>query len=530
MWPRVCFGPRMTSRSLLLAACVAAAASLLSSGCEDDGIVTGEEENITDSVCKLKDARTGKTITKAALAELNDPIAKLVFAGGSCPKTFEQVMTKLRETDKKSCKNERDGIKTRLISERSQGTGVPDAYRAVVSRACDGRSEHELLFSLFGISFDGSEPPESLPEDVEIIAFDRERQVFDYYTVEGGNWTHFGNSKDYLEPKAKDKMRCAGCHTGGGLIMKEINQPWVHWEGKTNTVGTDALVAQFPSFGTKATGYNLEPTIKKGNDAWNTARIEHVKAKKTPADLVRPLFCPVEINIQTTGSDKIPAAIPADFLFDPSLGRKDTLSIVAADYTSLLATNEQFILDDSGEPLQRSGKDVTDTFFKFAFPERSASDVDYVAKLVAEGVVSADFVKDVLMVDFTRPLFSEARCKLAELAPKTASNAAAIKSGFAKSLEAAKPAAGSAGAKLLANLKDNADGSKHDAALGAFVTACKARPKKELLTDVLKIASARRNVVRERAIMEFSESLPVDNLEAHRDSALDPVTCTLTTK
>lgn len=498
-------------------------------GCGGDDVVTGEEENLTESVCKLKDARTGKPISKAALAELNDPIAQKVFASGSCPKTFEELAQKLRETDTKSCKKERDGVKTRLVAERSQLIGEPDSYRAVVSRACDGRSEHELLFSLFGIAFDGDQPPSELPEDVEIIAFDRERQVFDYYTIESGSWTHFGNSKDMLEPKAEKKLRCANCHTGGGLIMKELNQPWVHWEGKTTTPGTDALVDAFPSFGSKATGYNLEPAIKKGNDAWNSERIEHAKANKSVADLVRPLFCSVEVNIQANGGAV--STINTDFLFDPTLSRKDTLPVSASDYASLLGTNKQRITDDAGKTLKdKAGNDVVDTFFKFPYPERSAADVDYVAKLVAAGIVSEGFIKDALMVDFTRPVFSDARCKLADLAPKSASSAAQMEAGFIKNLEAKKPAAGSAEAAFLANLKDSGDSKKHDQALTSFVAACKARPKRDLLSDVLRVASGRRNKVRERPIMEFSESLPVDDLDADPKSALDPVTCALTTK
>lgn len=498
-------------------------------GCEEDA-VTGDEANITESVCKLKDARTGKQITKAALAELNDPIAQKIFASGSCPTTFQETIAKLRETDAKSCKKERDGLKTRLVAERSQLIGEPDSYRAVVSRTCDGRSDHELLFSLFGISFDGTEPPSELPEDVEIIAFDRERQVFDYYTIESGSWTHFGNSKDFLEPNASKKMRCAGCHTGGGLIMKELNQPWVHWEGKTDTAGTQALVDAFPEFGTKATGYNLEPAIKKGNEAWNLERIEHNQEKKTVADLVRPLFCSVEVNIQANGSTKM-SAINSDFLFDPSLGRKDTLSISSTDYASLLVENNQRITDDSGKTLRnKAGKNVVDTFFPFAYPERSGADIDYVAKLIESKVVTASFVKDVLMVDFTRPIFSDTRCKLADLAPKTAKTAAELEAGFVKALEAKKPAAGTAEAKLLANLKDTGDSAKHDKALDDFVKACKARPKRDLLSDVLKVASARRDKIRERPIMEFAESLPVDDLDADPKNALDPVTCVLTTK
>ncbi|MEN8197013.1 MAG: hypothetical protein ABFS30_10945, partial [Pseudomonadota bacterium] len=48
----------------------------------------------------------------------------------------------------------------------------------------------------------------------------------------------FGTSADMLEGKGTgDTRRCAACHVGGGLIMKELDAPWLHWEGDTTTPG-----------------------------------------------------------------------------------------------------------------------------------------------------------------------------------------------------------------------------------------------------------------------------------------------------
>ncbi len=101
--------------------------------------------------------------------------------------------------------------------------------------------------SIFGIQFDGTSPPAALPEDVELIGFDRKKNAFNYYTIENGEWSFFGDSVDMIQPGAAEKLRCAQCHTGGGLIMKELNLPWVHWEGETSTPGATELVDKFVS-------------------------------------------------------------------------------------------------------------------------------------------------------------------------------------------------------------------------------------------------------------------------------------------
>jgi hypothetical protein len=63
------------------------------------------------------------------------------------------------------------------------------------------------------------------------------------------------------------------------------------------------------------------------------------------------------------------------------------------------------------------GLNQPDTIFKFTFVERSKADNMYVDELESRGVVDQDFVSDVLMIDFTRPIFSDTRCSLLQFAP-----------------------------------------------------------------------------------------------------------------
>jgi hypothetical protein len=107
-----------------------------------------------------------------------------------------------------------------------------------------------------------------------------------------------------------------------------------------------------------------------------------------------------------------------------------------------------------------------------------------------------------------------------------------IKTAWAKKLDgAADPIA----RQFLANVKDEADGAKHDATVKAFLDACNARADKDgagFMKDVLRYAShlrlaaKRARNAKNGGIIEFAETLPVDNLP-ETSSAFDPVTCQL---
>lgn len=524
----------------------------LSLGCggskdESTAQTDDEEEARAKGACTISDAGGG-SLTSTTILKNADPVAALVLKGtGTCPKTFQEVVARLRVTDKNGCADDPAspaGMQVRLISERSQVRGVGDSYRAVVTRQCDGRPVHGLFMSVFGIAAGANE----LPPDVELIGFDAAAGQFNYYALEGGKWKFFGGSRSLVEegydctsgacvPKAASHRRCANCHTGGGLVMKELNSPWVHWEGDTTTPGAQATVDKFKSlWGKKSDGIELESTVKGGNSAWTPKRIELAKASGSVADLLRPLFCTVELNLQGSSTQTSASGmtqVRSDFLFDPAWS-KSGVPVDAADYVALLAANGQRIVDGQNQQLKGPmGQPVVDTVFPFTFPERSGADVEYVQKLVAAGVVDDELVKDVLVLDFTRPIFSKARCEMLQFAPELTAEkrtAQAIKEGFVANLKAANPAPATIAGELLANLGADGQAATHGAKLDAFLTACKARPKKEFLADAMTIASQRRNLARTLPVLEFAESLPFDTLSVAESKAFDPATCKLVDK
>jgi hypothetical protein len=127
---------------------------------------------------------------------------------------------------------------------------------------------------------------------------------------------------------------------------------------------------------------------------------------------LRPLFCPVEINIESDASpfdDKKPTLrVPSAFFVDPRLATEE-VSVRRQDYEAALAKLNSHL---PGTTPAR-----TDADHGWLTPVKANSDIVAVDALVEQGVISADFATAVLTVDFPNPVFSPTRCGLLKLVP-----------------------------------------------------------------------------------------------------------------
>ncbi len=484
------------------------------------------DSEVPDSPCDgLMIDASGRNNRKIA-GRLNDPLANLAFkTGDDCPRSFADIMAKMRLTDTEGCPNADSGIVTRVVSETAQAMDQATNYRLVTSRNCNDRETHELLFSLFGVSAGAT----SLPTGVEVIAFDKSAGVFNFYETDGNEITFFGNSNDMLKGASGNTRRCAACHNAGGLVMKELDTPWLHWEGHMDTPGAADLVSAHADLGSKATGAEFEGVVKAGNRAWNTARVAAVRENASLKEILRPLFCTVEVNLDNGSDFKSPieggaggselSRIPFDSLLDPHLKGFGGISVDFADYDAAIMANSQRV---QGVP------NAIDTVFDYAFIERAHIDNDYVDRLKTDGIIDDEFIKDVLMVDFTRPIFSEDRCNLLDLAPVLTSadlTPDKIKAGFLAAL--GSPLAGTPEDELRNNLLTEG-GS--DEKVKVFTDACEALGSAPFIENALRITSMNRAVAANLRVFEFPQTMPIDNISVAAGSRLSPVDCSLTTE
>jgi hypothetical protein len=499
--------------------------------CESGRCDDPPDSEVEDTPCDgVMVDHSGKGFKKVA-GRLGDPVAQAVFrAGDTCPTTYADIMQKMRENDKEGCEGERDGITTRLVSETAQAAGSPTNYRGVASRTCGDRDTHEVLFSLFGIRAGAT----TLPDNVEIIAFDKTAGVFNFYETSGDKINFFGNSKDMLLGADGEDRRCANCHPAGGLVMKELDTPWLHWEGHMDTPGARELVEAHKDLGTKNSGAEFEGVVKRGNTEWNKTRLATLKEgdKVKTSELLKPLFCSIEVNLDNGADFESPVgggaggstirAIPFDSMLDPQLKGFGSISITFEDYDAIIKENGQRVQGVTG---------AIDTVFDYVFLERSHVDNDYINQLKAAGIIDDDFIKDVLMVDFTRHVFSDDRCGLATLLPEV--DAAdltpdKLRAAVSAAISAESPAEGSPAAVLLANFENTEDTAAHAAKVEAFTNACKALGSRPFLENALAITSLNREKGRQMPVFEFEATMPTDNQNTNENARLHPTTCQLT--
>jgi hypothetical protein len=275
--------------------------------------------------------------------------------------------------------------------------------------------------------------------------------------------------------------------------------------------------------GTKTDGINMESLVRIGNELWNASKISLLKTNAPIKELLKPLFCTVELNIGSHAGGEDFFALPAEFFVD----REFSASLFPffadfADYKAQTIANGQFIAGVAGKQ---------DTEFPFSHIIRSKISSDYAAQLIKSGVMDRDLLRDILMVDFTRPIFSDDRCDLLSKLPDTrVANLTPekIRSAFVTGL--GTPAAGTPAAEFLTSINNNSDTMAHSARVKTFADACSALPPKTLVANALTVASLNRTIARSLPIIEFKETIASDKLIVPMGTRLDPTTCTLATR
>jgi len=489
------------------------------------------------SRCVVKDKGTGKSLSVAELTSHNDPIATILLTTAGCPQTVSEITTKLRKNDTQGCADKgpgkaAEGVSTYFVSEEAATSGsAQGAYRTVSVRKCAGRPEQGLFISAL------ASPKGGVQEDfAELIGQDPNTKEFHFYTMtrEGKDavpsWTSFGSSSDMIDKgytcrdggcvaKAEPQLRCAGCHAGGGLVMKETKDPNVFWHGRNDEFpkgpvlpGAEDLATRFPAvYGDVDAAPGLQGSTTDGNTEWVARRADFLKAKGAQ-ELLRPLFCTVEVNLETSPESAARfASFGSAVLVDPSLAEATLSGFSAKAYTGLL-----------------SGRDAPSAMIS---PVRSSQDLLYQGALVKKGLIDEDLLLDILNIDFTRPIFSPSRCALLDSVPSTLRGDAitpnAIRSALVKQLGSSQTADAK---QLLLNLQTPGDAAAHKQEARQFLTACKKAAKdapEQFLGDVLSVVAHVRERSKSFSPIIENKSLMLPLTHAATTKALDPKTCKL---
>ncbi len=396
-------------------------------------VQTAEPAQTTTS-CPIFDLTTGEPATGNA-----DPLALLLASSQACPTDVFELRELLL--------GEGVQLTTTMVANRgfhNPAFGSFSLFEIVEGElpSIDRRVEKgEFFFGHFtravGLELIADQDPRSGSLMVELIAWDPEKGDFNFYELRGtgtqGVWVYNGDSFDILEdvsllhrqpdpdaPQFGENLRCSGCHMAGGPIMKELAAPHNDWwtverglnfGGRTPDAGLAAIVGE--NFGDLADAGALADAVLRGLDRLQTSEGFQTHSRSLSLqERLRPLFCPVELNLETDLSlldeDASVVEIPAAFFVDPRLAQ-GAVTIDKAHYTAALeAWNAQFPEID-----RRDGDHAWET------PVKATSDIIAVQTLVDQGIIDEEFVFDVLAVDMTNPAISRQRCGLLQLLPDT---------------------------------------------------------------------------------------------------------------
>ncbi len=262
---------------------------------------------------------------------------------------------------------------------------------------------------------------------IELIAWDPVKQFYNFYELFKGGWFYRGDSKAILEDveqvhrkrKASEKpfgarLRCSGGRLNGGLLQKELTPPHNDWSVRNRQLPLGKLK---PDSFVKGRLDELVDAGELSKLVAESARrladspgYQKILAIRSMQERLRPLFCPMELNIE---SDPEPAddgtptlRIPSAFFADRRLATAD-ISVRRQDYAAALKSQKSRL----------PGSKRDDADHGWLTPVKAHSDIVAVDRLIEQGVISKEFAVAVLAVDFTNPVFSNARCNLLKLVP-----------------------------------------------------------------------------------------------------------------
>ena len=130
----------------------------------------------------------------------------------------------------------------------------------------------------FGILISTSTVVSSAETFLQLIAWDPQKEVYNYYERRGRTWVWAGNSWYAFHPDSRGKGPFDS-HVNGSLVMKELKVPWNHWHSESSSITEEALAPDDvlraePLFLNRRGRQELQVGIvQPGIDRWTEVRV-----------------------------------------------------------------------------------------------------------------------------------------------------------------------------------------------------------------------------------------------------------------
>lgn len=464
---------------------------------------------------------------------LRDPFGALLLRRGKFPLTLRAILAELAAFDQQP-----EGIPKQqafFVADGGQIAWTPDTaglarqLRLVLVRHRGG--DAELLVST-------ASPFDSEEVFLQLLAWDPDNLAFNFYERRGGAWIWAGSSWDALAPDTRGHGPFDS-HVNGGLVMKELKVPWMHWNSMAITIEPSALapddpLRNDPLFTGRDGAESLEKLVRGGLTRWTNARLKRCVTGDTltrAPEFFRQVLATTTVNL--TSSPQVSRTVTADqplrlprtfFLHVDALLNELNLGIAfpppKVDGALYLDCLKRYAVELRDEAFSVPG----DTFFAFPVPEPAFEDVIVLRELLTRQFLTRRMAVTLFMVDFPNPVFSPRREQLLAHVPDEVTAADGDGWFQARFVKAIRAAVGSlpqdAPEREFLELWELAD--------DAWEPACVARVNAYLetvgarLADAtgagfdafFRLAESRRRDFRHRPLSEFSLTLPFTSIPA----------------
>lgn len=344
---------------------------------------------------------------------------------------------------------------------------------------------------------------------IEVITRDKETGLHNFWELIGdgetADWHYRGNSLDVIAdveeinmgptdtPMFGTRLRCSGCHTGGGLVMKE-RFPYNDWRNEeplpTGKWINSPRVSEFAESSEPAS--HLDDLVHRSLKTY-VGTLEE-RSPETPKQWMRSVLAPLEMNLVSDtrpyitriveGSD---VEIPAEFFVDPRVsGRLEPVHVPAAVYRQAINELGSSFAEDETPGLE-------ETQHAFLVPTVSRFDRLRTESLLRRGLLDNELLLDLLAVDFTTPIYSQERLSLMRLLPEDWKSPSELREHLESQLRTRR-ATDEATAQLADFILDpKFDSSFHRRKAVEFVERCRRSADQiETVKKWLRLAAQRR--------------------------------------
>ncbi|MGE0173389.1 MAG: hypothetical protein AB7T49_11400 [Oligoflexales bacterium] len=364
-------------------------------------------------------------------SEIVDPLARI--ASTQCNTNVEKMFVDA------GCK---PAARTNVAEKNSaKGARTIDLFKCPMPVPASGLGKGEVFFA----------------HPDELLTRNEANGMLHFYKFENGNLNFKGNSFTADNP-------CRKCHVMGGMVMKELESPWRNWLGSNEfTEDEDRELLGEDITGQKRTvlkPVNVQVAVEEAAPLVALAYMEGIRngmpelQNQTLRDLVKPLFCTMEVNIiadfeafvesDVTRNMSINLAnlyvsaivhsrLRGSLPFHPGFNRDQ----LKAYYASNNITSENhflFVPSDSGTQSR-----ILLTYVK---PHKNNQPA-----LLQPGLYGAS-----LLFDAPNPIFSKRRCGLWKHIPPTSMNQLPTAESITKAVITALSNAGTVDAKEFVGL------------------------------------------------------------------------------